>query len=573
MTGDDDMEKMQIAIILHMHDETRFQHLLAQVNGLRMPRDSEYTVYKLRDGDIGTVGNYAYKEIPPGYKVYISDAVQDILNKNLIVDLLNSMFWDSRAVMAGLLGSNIPLYGDFLGEHVSLYGRHDCHAGSEGGDSFRGINPPMFQTVHAIQPWVVATKAELIWDERLRGIFCCAAQALRLKEAGYRTVVPRQNEAWCTYYDASVYRQERSAEYEQDRELFCRYYRDAAEPLVSILIPAYNQPDYFKAALDSALAQDYGRTEIIVGDDSTDGRIEDLIQPYMQKFGERIQYEHHDKPLGESGLGNMKSCLAKAKGAYINFLYHDDLLYPHKISRMLSEYQMDIDEEIGFVTSARDFIDADGRIAEHSFVYQPYEDCRIPGKKLGHDILVAKHNFVGELTTMLLRRQDALNFGEYYGVPDRSMWDVSTALEISRTGKYCLYLAEKFSAFRHHKTQNSNNPGVLLVCHLDWLAFLTVSWLHDVYVDEGDFWDVCRKYLRVFDTIPLDETNLPSDPDFAEKRRVCRELASIYRQDDRMLYLDCMVNYMLGYTHRPEQIVDKLQKDEQTGQWRKKDSL
>ncbi len=35
-------------------------------------------------------------------------------------------------------------------------------------------------------------------------------------------------------------------------------------PLVSILIPTYNRPHYFKIALESALAQTYSNIEIIV---------------------------------------------------------------------------------------------------------------------------------------------------------------------------------------------------------------------------------------------------------------------------------------------------------------------
>ncbi len=55
-------------------------------------------------------------------------------------------------------------------------------------------------------------------------------------------------------------------------------------PLVSILIPTYNRPHYFKIALESALAQTYSNIEIIVGDDSTNNETEKLIyRDYLHK--------------------------------------------------------------------------------------------------------------------------------------------------------------------------------------------------------------------------------------------------------------------------------------------------
>ena len=53
------------------------------------------------------------------------------------------------------------------------------------------------------------------------------------------------------------------------------------KPLVSILIPTYNKPEFFEQALCSALGQTYQNIEVIVCDNSTDGRTERLIQCYF----------------------------------------------------------------------------------------------------------------------------------------------------------------------------------------------------------------------------------------------------------------------------------------------------
>jgi glycosyltransferase involved in cell wall biosynthesis len=55
-------------------------------------------------------------------------------------------------------------------------------------------------------------------------------------------------------------------------------------PLVSIVVPSYNHARYLREAIDSILAQDYPRLELIVIDDgSTDGS-PDILRGYGERF-------------------------------------------------------------------------------------------------------------------------------------------------------------------------------------------------------------------------------------------------------------------------------------------------
>ena len=93
-------------------------------------------------------------------------------------------------------------------------------------------------------------------------------------------------------------------------------------PLVSILIPTYNQPEFFRQALESALNQDYPNIEILVSDDSTDDRVKKVAMEYK----DRIQFFKHPKiEDGTLGWRNMMFLLNHAHGEFINFLFHDDL--------------------------------------------------------------------------------------------------------------------------------------------------------------------------------------------------------------------------------------------------------
>ena len=67
-------------------------------------------------------------------------------------------------------------------------------------------------------------------------------------------------------------------------------------PLVSILIPTYNRPHYFKIALESALAQTYSNIEIIIGDDSTNDETETLIHEQYLPHYKNVTYIRNTLP-------------------------------------------------------------------------------------------------------------------------------------------------------------------------------------------------------------------------------------------------------------------------------------
>ncbi|MEJ2216106.1 MAG: glycosyltransferase [Gemmatimonadota bacterium] len=98
------------------------------------------------------------------------------------------------------------------------------------------------------------------------------------------------------------------------------------EPLVSVIVPAYQQRRWVAEALDSVLAQTYPRIEVIVVDDgSTDGT-GDLVR---DRFGDAVRVVRQ----ANQGLAAARNAgLALARGELIQFLDADDRLAPDKIA-------------------------------------------------------------------------------------------------------------------------------------------------------------------------------------------------------------------------------------------------
>jgi len=107
-----------------------------------------------------------------------------------------------------------------------------------------------------------------------------------------------------------------------------------SNPLISIIIPAYNVAPYLQEAVESAVTQTYKNLEIILIDDgSTDGTGE-ICDEYS--FDHRITIIHQM----HRGVSNARNVgLEHATGEYIAFLDADDAYHPDFIKYMLDSIE------------------------------------------------------------------------------------------------------------------------------------------------------------------------------------------------------------------------------------------
>jgi len=110
------------------------------------------------------------------------------------------------------------------------------------------------------------------------------------------------------------------------------------KPDVSILMPVYNHPHFFKIALETALNQDYnGNYEIIVLDNNQDddvNAVNEFEQYVIEKNDSKILYYKNEHNI--QGINNYNRLPQLARADYFTFLHDDDELTKNCLTKLLN---------------------------------------------------------------------------------------------------------------------------------------------------------------------------------------------------------------------------------------------
>src|SRR5262245_53826716 len=100
------------------------------------------------------------------------------------------------------------------------------------------------------------------------------------------------------------------------------------DPLVSVVIPAFDAEAFLAETVESVLRQTWRRREVIVVDDgSTDG-----TPGVVRRFGDAVRYLRQENRGGGAARNAGASA---ARGDLVSFLDHDDLWAPETLERQV----------------------------------------------------------------------------------------------------------------------------------------------------------------------------------------------------------------------------------------------
>lgn len=115
---------------------------------------------------------------------------------------------------------------------------------------------------------------------------------------------------------------------------------------ISIFIPSYNQKRYLIEAIESALNQTLKPFQIIIVDDSSTDRSQDVIRDYYSRYQSLITPIYHTK---NTGIAQVRVDALKAvRGDYVTYMDGDDHFLPTKIEKEATLLNENPDAQIAF---------------------------------------------------------------------------------------------------------------------------------------------------------------------------------------------------------------------------------
>ena len=207
------------------------------------------------------------------------------------------------------------------------------------------------------------------------------------------------------------------------------------EPLISVVIPAYNCADVIGSAIDSALAQNV-TLEILVLDDGSSDELEAVMAGY--EGNEAVRFAKNEKNLGAAATRNRGVSLARGK--YVAFLDADDYWTEDKLSRQLARM-----EQTGCVLccTARELMTPEGELTGKV----------IPVKEQISYRELLKHNSIN-CSSVLILTEVAREFPMHH---DDSHEDYIMWLEVLRKYGFACGINEPLLKYRLSNSGKSGN--------------------------------------------------------------------------------------------------------------------
>jgi GT2 family glycosyltransferase len=221
------------------------------------------------------------------------------------------------------------------------------------------------------------------------------------------------------------------------------------KPLVSFVIPFYQQKDYIGEAVRSALDQTMPDLEVVVVDDgSTDGG-SDVVEAMNDK---RVRLYKRDNGGPSAALND---ALRLAQGKYVAFLGGDDVANPDRVSAQI-EHLENGDADIIF--SLPSIIDASGDeindVLLTNNVFRPVHDGTPAA--IFRRLIVSGNFFCAPSAFM---RRDIIERVGWFRNELIQLQDYDYWLRAAAAGYHFSVMSNKKTRYRRHSSNLSNSSG------------------------------------------------------------------------------------------------------------------
>ena len=225
------------------------------------------------------------------------------------------------------------------------------------------------------------------------------------------------------------------------------------KPLISVIIPCYNQARYLPDAVDSVISQTVGNWECLVINDGSPDDTERIVSQLMQS-DKRIRYVKHEN-AGPSYTRNRG--IELATGRYIQFLDADDMLAPTKLESQLG--LLESTKEIALAYCDYHYATEDGApILDHPCYKPPLLEAGYALQDLAHGwetkLSIPIHCFLFDARIF---KECGIRFDE--SLPNNEDWDCW--MNVLALNPRLFYVDDKYAIYRLHADARTSDNALM----------------------------------------------------------------------------------------------------------------
>lgn len=225
------------------------------------------------------------------------------------------------------------------------------------------------------------------------------------------------------------------------------------QPLVSIITPTYNRPEYLKAALRSAVQQTYQNIEIIVSDNCSPQNPQPIIESFEDS---RIRFFRNESNLGM--FANTMNAFKKARGKYVASLLDDDIWEKDFLAKLVPALEANSNLALAFcdhyiikgdgsidIAATQQCSDFYKRANLEEGIYEPFYKLSLIDRA------------VSTATAAVIRR----DIIDWDSIPSEvgGSWDIYLNYLSCRSGLGAYYCPAKLTKYREHEQTETMQSG------------------------------------------------------------------------------------------------------------------
>ena len=261
-----------------------------------------------------------------------------------------------------------------------------------------------------------------------------------------------------------------------------------SNPLVSVIMPAYNHEHFIGQSIRSVINQDYDNIELVILNDGSRDRTDEVIRSLADECRQRFRRFEYINKANEGVARTMNQGVMWAQSEYVTSISSDDLMTHNKISSLLPAL-VTAGSEVGLAYADADFIDDagqkvyldwQGRYCDAASGYDSFikfytrkrKDVVLDKNSFDYPVLL-RGNFLPGMA-MMWRRSVLLKVGIFTpGIPIED-WDLWLRIAREHQG---IYVPTIVASYRWHASNTVRTSASKLLEGQDYILLRELQYV------------------------------------------------------------------------------------------------